>query len=377
MSLTQMNLDIILLQEVSHSKYNKNSKIIKAQGYNIISTPRDEGIQGGGTAVMYRSNLQGLIRADVIPFKSEGIEATIVHFQADAGFLYVASVYIPQPGNRSFLTSLPSLLAKVADAPCLFCGDFNLHHPAWNAACNEPFDYAEAFLSMVSSQRFVLNNVPNIYTRYSNRDKAVLDLTFTRELTIDNWDAVATPDSDHHIITFALSLPHGEGQEHNRQKQVDRVKYFRWKRAEWAKYQQYIEEHLPEPPCGRSSQAPPHRTVHESSAIFEDILRQAVRAACPCGSLRHKANEWPDELARLHEETTQAKIRYIRTETDADRDAFDRLNQVRRTAIAEFLDKKYQKRINSLQPGEALDWKMLKHCLTPSTATINQIALRG
>ncbi|EPY38571.1 hypothetical protein AGDE_05358 [Angomonas deanei] len=348
--------DIILVQEV-----NKARGDLKATGYNVYHNRR-ENRKGGGTAILLRRN-SGIQFVEHQTVNGADVESSVVKLSVQGFQFCVVSAYF-RPGGI-FNAELQRLLSVVADTPCLLCGDFNLLHNSWTSMDSDQSPAATTFLNTVSSVGFALCNARNAYTREKGVEKSVLDLTFSRELTVDQWTTQVTPYSDHHIVCFELVLPIDE----IRQTRANVKTYFRWTHADWDQYQQYIVDHLDKPDASLS--------VHQCNKHLCTVIRNAALLACPRGSLQQKDSPWPDDLRQIEADAIQAKSRYLRTLSLEDKALMDAKIARNKDAISLFLSKKYEKKINSLKPGEPMAWSFIGNCMKPSQPDVCDVLLQG
>jgi len=207
-----MNADVLVLQEV---RLDVRSAVrLKLPGSTAFCSPRDS--RGGGAAIFVRDSCTA--RCAPVDFLSSeiGLEVLAARMLHDGVECFIVSVYMRPPAQLG--TSLGRLLNLVADSSCLFCGDFDLHHPMWQPWMETtPSTHAEQFLSEVSDHGFIFQNEPGAFTHAQGTHSSVFDLTFTVEMNLLNWHspqcrvAVAIASFATQCFPRAQSLPHTWG----------------------------------------------------------------------------------------------------------------------------------------------------------------------
>ncbi|XP_076858335.1 uncharacterized protein LOC143512193 isoform X2 [Brachyhypopomus gauderio] len=185
------SLDFLALTETWITPENSATPAALSSAFSFSHSPRQTG-RGGGTGLLLSSCWRFTPCTPQITISTFEYHAVTVRFPTT---LHIIVVYRPPCTLGNFTEELDTLLSVLPndETPLLLSGDFNL-----------PTDKLQSsgVLPLLSS--FNLNLTQSSPT---HRAGNVLDLVFTRPPAV--MDIAVTPlhCSDHHLVSFSLSLP--------------------------------------------------------------------------------------------------------------------------------------------------------------------------
>lgn len=174
--------DIIILCET----WMKPDELIKLNGYNSFQKNRDDGY--GGVAILAKNNyISKVIHVNYDPI--EFIEVQITKNNLIYTFI---SLYIPPIiGNNRIEAQLKSIFKKYENTRRLFIGgDFNAHHPLWDADIINADTRGNLIASEITSSNLhVLNNGNYTYHNFHYHTFSAIDLSLISNdyINIVNW----------------------------------------------------------------------------------------------------------------------------------------------------------------------------------------------
>lgn len=354
-SLEQMSAHIIALQEIHVSQ--SRARTLRVAGFDVHTLCRDA--RGGGVATLVRQNCG--LRAERVRLDRDDLETVVLRlFIGDFSF-YVVNCYLRPLSDIG--EALVELLNSTSDIPCVLCGDFNLHHPAWDPTMETlPRLPAMTFMNEVDNRGFALCNAPGLVTFDNGRSRTIIDLTFSRDVPVTNWSTRVSPDSDHHQLhcTLPLDVAPMTDTRHSRS-------FYAWRKADWAMYQQKVSASLP--PFEFND-------VNAAVRVFNRVVLAAISTTCPRGRHPPTSRAWPPEVVDVDERASRLKERFLAHPSVANEAAYQSARDERLTAIRTHLRRRFQHRIDKLNPGESLSWTFISSCSSPSAPFLSNTLLR-
>ena len=217
------------------------------------------------------------------------------------------------------------LLPLKLDTPVILAGDFNLHHPRWNAAANSSkISKAQPFVNWLDQHKAEtlvdaeeINERGGTLLRSNLKSTSVIDLTFSlgfQQICWENWRFLPPTGSDHEAITFEASLSHhtSPGLLNN----PTLPPCFNHKKADWDKFKQAIQQgakRLTIPEITNSDQ------MDKIAQLFTDTVTQAAEFTIPRARPCERSKPWwTKELNTLRKSLHSALRVFKRTRSEAD-----------------------------------------------------------
>ncbi|KPI84035.1 hypothetical protein ABL78_6920 [Leptomonas seymouri] len=265
------------------------------------------------------------------------------------------------PPPASVTASLHRFMDTLRGYPSIFCGDINLQHPSWWTSA-EQSDDADRFVALMEDSGFVLENVPDTPTYYQRTTHSALDVTWSRNITIENWCANPTVDSDHKYLTYAITLVRGVLITPSIPT-FSRL-FYSWKRANWGHFSAEVLKALK--PLGPMS-------LDAYLMQFTSALRCATKRSCPHGCRTKGVTRWSHEMDTADKAAVTAQEAYFATPNAETLRTYQMCKDARARIIREALKDTWHRRISKADPGSSAPWSMLRAVrAAPTIPLVNQ-----
>ncbi|KPI83371.1 hypothetical protein ABL78_7601, partial [Leptomonas seymouri] len=356
-ALLAAEADLYLLQEVKLSPNLANTW--KVPGYTTYLCARTS--RGGGTAIFVRQKEH--VQSRRIPWKPRDGDSSVEGITVEVIWrdltLRIGVVYMPPPA--SVTASLHRFMDTLRGYPSIFCGDINLQHPSWWTSA-EQSDDADRFVALMEDSGFVLENVPDTPTYYQRTTHSALDVTWSRNITIENWCANPTVDSDHKYLTYAITLVRGVLITPSIPT-FSRL-FYSWKRANWGHFSAEVLKALK--PLGPMS-------LDAYLMQFTSALRCATKRSCPHGCRTKGVTRWSHEMDTADKAAVTAQEAYFATPNAETLRTYQMCKDARARIIREALKDTWHRRISKADPGSSAPWSMLRAVrAAPTIPLVNQ-----
>ena len=228
-------------------------------------------------------------------------------------------------GNRALTISRALLRAKLPrNSPILLVGDFNLHHPRWNASATaQATRKASSLVSWLDNRKFtllvdglVIEKLGGTFFRAGLRSESILDLAFItgfKKTAWRDWQYLEATGSDHEAIFFTATCsledtPSAPIRPLFNLKKLDEEAFARTFKGNLASYYSYLES-LPERPSA------------DQLDLIAKKLTEAITGALGTSAPKLKVTErskrwWSEELTTLRKEANRALRRFKRIRTE-------------------------------------------------------------
>ena len=223
--------DIICLQEPFTYKNNRNDKnnpfLTLQHSAFTCYFPLSKNTRPRVT--IYIRKATGILVVERLDLTTD-TDLQILQVVVEGQPLYIVNLYNEKPLTPSTptptLTPTPTTVSRLlaldsleSISPLLLVGDFNLHHPLWNAAVTETAKIQKASLLATWLSRKqaaclvdyeVTSRKGGTYFRSNLRDTSIIDLAFyigPGSISWDSWDYLPSSLADHEAITFTGYFP--------------------------------------------------------------------------------------------------------------------------------------------------------------------------
>ena len=309
----------------------------------VIRNDRQTGA-GGGVAIAIRRNIKYSVSTNL---KTKVFETLAINVETNMGNLFVAAVYLPFQCTGEQKNFLKGDLNKLTRnrSKFLICGDFNAKHRSWNnAQANSNGNIL--FNDCTGGHYSIL--FPNSPTCFSSmRNPSTIDLVLT-DLShmCDQLVTHADFDSDHLPVTFSLS-------QEAILKPVSSV--FNYKRADWEKYKDYIENNFNHNPTLQTK-----ADIDAALEVFTSCILEARNLSIPRIQVKFDSPIIGDDLKFLIRLKNIRRRQYQRTHDDEIKDNLEDLKQEVKHRFTLLRNENFSKAVEKIKPYSKPFWKLSK-----------------
>ena len=340
----ELNTDVLLLQEpyVAFDKLQKNFICISHPSFHTVSpipTPAANKIPERPRTLAYirkSTCLQFSPRYDLC----EDPDMQIIEVIIEPEPFLIINVYnekqrLPNTPTHYTTTPIPPsnlpytidrlLLPLQLKTPTILAGDFNLHHPRWNAAADpSKISKAQPLVNWLDRNKAELlvdaeeiNEHGGTLIRQNLQNTSVIDLTFSlrfQQIQWGNWHFLSPTGSDHEVIFFEASLPSSSSFSSSSDSTL--TPSFNLKKADWKKCKKAIQEEITQlyiPDVVTKD------SIDELAQLFTTTIMNAAESAIPRARLCERSKPWwTEELKTLRKLLHKALRTFKRTKQEID-----------------------------------------------------------
>ena len=284
--------DLVCIQETN---LNSQSKCA-LKGYIPIRSDRthsrsgilapDDPHPGGGVITFVREGLSFTVlpTSSISALDPYSDYVGVNVFLKDSSPISFLNVYAPpirsSPTDTRPNTFSPSILPAYTNLFIL--GDFNCHHPFWDAKGTPDRRGEEMYDWILSSDLLPLNDPdsPTLLHR-SSGSRSSPDVTLVpSSLALScSWEVQKDLGSDH--VPILTSIPLAPLSSSN-----ERAPAFNFEKARWQDFSEYFDSHCP------AVEEYSTLTLASAAAIFSNLTLSAAKSAIPFGRLKRPPKAW-------------------------------------------------------------------------------------
>ena len=278
--ITEMNFDILCINETRIDKTIKNSEI-GLQGYDL--TRRDRNRRGGGVAIYIRNTIPYVERSTIIP---ENVEAVCIEVRKpNAKPILISTWYRPPNSNSEILDSFEIFLQNIdkENKEIIITGDFNIDLMPSETENSKANRLKELLNTYQLSQ---LIKKP---TRTTESTKTLLDLIIckTDDPKTATTDVVELGISDHNLVYTCRKV----GICKQKPKIIETRQYHKLNSAKFQNDLKQALQHINE-------HSDPNTALQEWNRIF--LLIADINAPTRLRKVRSDRQPWmTDEIKKL------------------------------------------------------------------------------
>ena len=266
--------------------------------------------------------------------------AVSVHLASSS--LTFLNLYVPpiRSSSQDTRSSFPvSILPD--DGRTFIFGDFNAHHPSWDASFSGPDSSGAALFSWLSESSLSSLNDPlsSTFLHPSSGSRSSPDLSLAPSSLSPRCSWSLCPDlgSDHLPISVSVSLQRPSPRN-------TRPPSFNFSKAHWDVFSSFVTLHCPSPDVYSAL------SLSKATASFTSLLLDAARSSIPYGRTQHPPKAWwSAEVA----EAVQARRRAhasVRPGDPASLRSYNEASARARSVIAAAKQASWQTTCSSLSP---------------------------
>lgn len=329
--ISMRKLDIIIINETKLTE----DVSIKIKNFEIIR--KDRTAHGGGVAILVRNNVPFRV---LKPNFLNSIEHVCIKL---ADNTIIIAVY-NQPRNLFSVNDLQSLVDL--GNKILIIGDLNARHYTWkNHRTNHN---GTTLYNFVNNNNIVIQHTHNpTHFPENGSTPTYIDLIINKNVS-NITDPISVPQlsSDHNPILFQLLNCHKE----NTSRTVTS-----YKNTDWNSYRQYINDKL---------------TIDSKIKTREDIDRvvQSLTTDINAAKLRHSTQiqlnpdkiELDEDILNLIRIRNRIRKQYQTLPCQNLKRNLNRLNRAIKIKIRTCLNKKWEKTLEDIRPGDRTLWRISK-----------------
>ena len=332
--------DVVLIQETKlHPSLSFSIPGYKCYRQDRASNPPAPLRRGGGGGVL--TLVRDGIAHSSWPLRSLSSSDPISDFLGIKIHLHnrtlsLLNVYSPPYSSRAARFD-PSLLPS---SPSTFIfGDFNAHHPSWDAQSRTDPLGSDVHSWLFSSSLECLND-PSTHTLLhpctGARTSPDLSLVPAALAPRCAWSTLPDLGSDHLPISIRIPLAHSFSPNQRRPA-------FNYKKADWGVFSSTVSSLCPTPESFSSL------SVSKAAALFSKIVLQAAQSSVPFGRTHQPPKAWwSSELAELVKARRKAYRKAHLSEEN--RQAYLSASRAASVAIAKAKAEAWQRTASSLRP---------------------------
>lgn len=317
-TITEHKPDIIALNETHLNPTDKFSQ----RGFTVFRKDRNR--RGGGVAILCRDNLPVSLHKQ--PEIYDNIEQVTIKIEIKNFPVYVTSLYLP-PGHPfpiDFFDHLNTFHKLI------LLGDLNASHTEFgDIYINAAGRRLRRFLH--NSRMLLLDAGPTRFPtsirqiNWTAPDKILVSPPIQRRMT--QLDVLPPMNSDHCPILLTINTPN-----HAPTTQYIAKTIFKYNKADWDSYREYINDKLPPPPDITNSNA----LIRADDLLLQVTLDARLRAVPHKQSRQHRQRELPPQIVQLIKTKRRAHRLYMRQHTDDNRRLYRSLQQDVKDAIRRY-----------------------------------------
>ncbi|CAB3994109.1 RNA-directed DNA polymerase from mobile element jockey [Paramuricea clavata] len=278
--ITEMNFDILCINETRIDKTIKNSEI-GLQGYDL--TRRDRNRRGGGVAIYIRNTIPYVERSTIIP---ENVEAVCIEVRKpNAKPILISTWYRPPNSNSEILDSFEIFLQNIdtENKEIIITGDFNIDLMPSETENSK----AKRLKELLNT--YQLSQLIKKPTRTTESTKTLLDLVIckTDDPKPATTDVVELGISDHNLVYTCRKV----GICKQKPKIIETRQYHKLNNA---KFQNDLKQAL----LHINEHSDPNTALQEWNRIF--LLIADINAPIRLRKVRSDRQPWmTDEIKKL------------------------------------------------------------------------------
>lgn len=324
-------LDLILVSETKLTP----EITIKIKNFTIIRNDRTA--HGGGVAIIIRSN---------VPYKTTGSDPTIpienTSIQLRDG-TYIIAVYNP-PRNQLTIGDLHTLTNKGNKA--LIIGDFNAKHFTWkNPISNHN---GRTLFNFISNNDLILHHTDDpTHFPDNGMTPSHIDLILNKNVR-DITEPISKPDlsSDHYPIMFEIC----------NQNKEDNIKTITtYKNTNWEKFREDLSEKTV---INNNINSP--ADIDRELEILTQNMQQCKNKHCKQMKIDPNKIDLDQYIIDLIKYRNRIRKVYQRTLQVEIKHEINKTNRTIRNKIKQSVNKKWEKTLQELKPGDRTLWKITK-----------------
>ena len=294
--LRREKVDIAAVQE---TKLISGDPTPFIHGYNTIRHDRVGQERGGGLAFLVKQGI-GCWTTKYRTLKT--VEAFAIKLASSGGrTLTILNIYIP-PTRENRADQERRVMEEVRQLPrgrdTIWVGDFNAHHPMWDAAAEED-DLGGLLAEYLAEEQLVTLNTGEA-TWYARREgcraRSAPDITVVQaEMAArTDWRIHQDLSSDHLPIAIQWKMPFLGTSNPKRKVRANVAK------TDWEKYKVVLDEKMP-----RVEEAEDPREKYKNLAA---VIQEAAREATPVSVCREGEDRWmTTEIKRTRRERNRLR----------------------------------------------------------------------
>lgn len=328
------HLDVVL---VSETKLRAATRDPNIPGFTLVRTDRPTG-PGGGTAIYIRKILKFYVaeKPDL-----RHLEATGVTVVTESGPLRLFACY-----NRPGLPLLESDLRALVGgpAPAIAAGDFNAKHKDWNSRTTNPSGKTLHRFSEDNFDVVIMAPVGPTYHNYSTGRPDILDVAVVKNVANQiQLTAVNELCSDHSPVLMHV------GNEANEPEVIC------YRPINWENFTTHVDENFGPIPRIDSAAA-----LDAAVQMFETKVQEAIAAATRVFPQPRQRRTIPQRIVDLIKEKNRARRIARRTGLAVDRTEANRLQYQVKSALVDFRNEQWERKILSLNTEDNSVWRITK-----------------
>ena len=285
--VTELQPDIITIQETKLKKHNKTPKI---PTYSAICTDRANG-KGGGLLTYIKHNItfsDTKIPNFINPINTE-LQIIQLHI-ANNKIYTIANIYIPprnttSPDHATCDADITSCIQCITNLPnSIISGDINAHSPIWHSHTTDHRGDLIADL-LGNSDHITLNTYTHTRLPFAaNQQPTSPDITSitTNLYNRTHWETLNALNSDHLPILTTINTRTNFRLQQNRQT------YTNYNKANWQNFTTETESSF-------RNINPPSDT-HTANKILTNTILNAVKHNIPKGKIHHNCKLLPEDI---------------------------------------------------------------------------------